>query len=85
MSKYAIFYNNAKESLVYYPCAKNANSSAKLFFIKHADKEDKVYFIDDTVPIHNRNLYSEIEKKNSDKVDIHGDSDFLFDQNRFFY
>ena len=41
MSKYAIFYNNAKESLVYYPCAKNANSSAKLFFIKHADKEDK--------------------------------------------
>ena len=63
MSIYGIFENKkTNKKLVYYPCAKNANSSAKLFFIKHADKEDKVYFIDDTVPIHNRNLYSEIER-----------------------
>ena len=34
-SVYPRFKNNKKEYLVYYPCKKNANSSAKLFFMKH--------------------------------------------------
>ena len=35
----AIFQNrNTGRKLVYYPVAKNANSSAKLFFLKHFKK-----------------------------------------------
>ena len=44
-TKYAIFQNKKDQSLVYYQCAKNANSSAKLFFMKHSNKENKVFFI----------------------------------------
>ena len=39
----ALFKNNRKEFLVYYPCKKNANSSAKLFFMKHVGFEENVY------------------------------------------
>ena len=39
---YAIFQNRSTgRKLVYYPVAKNANSSAKLFFLKHL-KIDKI-------------------------------------------
>ena len=42
---YAIFQNrNTGRKLVYYPVAKNANSSAKLFFLKHL-KIDKSYWL----------------------------------------
>ena len=40
MSKFALFKNAKKQSLVYYPCAKNANTSAKLFFAKHTNNEN---------------------------------------------
>ena len=57
MSKYAIFKNKIGQSLVYYPCAKNANSSAKLFFIKHIGIDHKVFFIDDEVLMYKGKLY----------------------------
>ena len=44
-SQYAIFTNkNTKRKLVYYPVAKNANSSAKLFLLKHIKADDKFFF-----------------------------------------
>ena len=39
-----------KKTLVYYPVAKNANSSAKLFLIKHFNIENKYFFIEDKIP-----------------------------------
>ena len=51
-SFYPRFRNNNNKYLVYYPCKKNANTSATLFFIKHTGFEDKVYFIEDDVPRH---------------------------------
>ena len=56
-SYYPRFKNNKKQFLVYYPCKKNANSSAKLFFIRHLGYEEKVYFIEDNVPRHLKLLY----------------------------
>ena len=50
MSKFAIFKNEKKQSLVYYPCAKNANTSAKLFFAKHTNNENNFIFISDEKP-----------------------------------
>ena len=70
MSKYAIFKNNKGQSLVYYPCAKNANSSAKLFFIKHIAKDEKVFFIDDEVPRHRAKLYLQTAKKHKNRVNL---------------
>ena len=50
-SQYVIFTNkNTKRKLVYYPVAKNANSSAKLFFLKHLKADDKFFFLSDIVP-----------------------------------
>ena len=50
-SQYAIFTNkNTKRKLVYYPVAKNANSSAKLFLLKHIKADDKFFFLSDKVP-----------------------------------
>ena len=50
MSKYGIFNNKNKETLVFYPCPKNANSSAKLFFIKHLGLENEYIFLSDDIP-----------------------------------
>ena len=48
---YAIFQNkNTGKKLVYYPVAKNANSSAKLFFLKHLKIDKNYYFLSDKVP-----------------------------------
>jgi hypothetical protein len=48
---YGVFTNNnLNKKLVFYPCPKNANSSAKLFFIKHLKLEDSFYFLSDDVP-----------------------------------
>ena len=55
---------NRKEFLVYYPCKKNANSSAKLFFMKHVGFEENVYFIEDEVPRHDKDLYLQKKLKN---------------------
>ena len=61
MSKYIIFENKKGESLVYYPCAKNANSSAKLFFIKQLGKENRMLLhknrrIDPVLPLSTPNI-----------------------------
>ena len=50
MSKYAIFKNEKKQSLIYYPCAKNANTSAKLLFARHTNNENNFIFISDEKP-----------------------------------
>ena len=47
---YLIFKNLDNKKLVYYPVAKNANSSAKLFFAKHLGLDKKLYFIEDDIP-----------------------------------
>ena len=40
-STYAVFKNAEEKSLIYYPCPKNGNTSAKLFLAKHLGVEDK--------------------------------------------
>ena len=50
-STHAIFTNKHNEKkLAYYPCPKNANTSAKLFFVKHLGVENKFKFIGDKIP-----------------------------------
>ena len=45
---YAVFQNKKTgKKLVYYPVAKNANSSAKLFFLKHLKIDKNYYFLAD--------------------------------------
>ena len=70
MSKYIIFQNKKGESLVYYPCAKNANSSAKLFFIKQLKKENEIFFIEDEIPRYKKDDYKKIFVPNSSLADI---------------
>ena len=50
MSTYGIFKNKDEQTLVFYPCPKNANSSAKFFFIKHLGLEKKYIFLGDDIP-----------------------------------
>tara|TARA_B100001013_G_C24516060_1_gene404996 strand:+ start:21 stop:656 length:636 start_codon:yes stop_codon:yes gene_type:complete len=50
MSKYVIFHNKKNQSLVYYACAKNANTSAKFFFAQHTNNEKNFIFISDKIP-----------------------------------
>ena len=50
-SNYLILANkNTKKKLVFYPVAKNANSSAKLFILKHLKMENKYFFLSDQIP-----------------------------------
>jgi len=69
-SFYPRFRNNNNKYLVYYPCKKNANTSATLFFIKHTGFEDKVYFIEDDVPRHLNFLYSQKAAQFKDKKNL---------------
>ena len=63
---YAIFQNKkTKKKLVYYPVAKNANSSAKLFFLKHLKIDKNYYFLGDKVPEYKIN--QDDKYKNLDK------------------
>ena len=63
---YAIFQNKKTEKkLVYYPVAKNANSSAKLFFLKHLKIDKNYYFLGDKVPEYKIN--QDDKYKNLDK------------------
>ena len=64
MSKYGIFKNAKGKTLVYYPCPKNANSSAKLFFLKHLKLEDNFVFISDKIPLYKQNNKHFENKKN---------------------
>ena len=51
MSSYGIFENKDKtKKLVFYPCPKNANSSAKLFFARHLNISDHFIFLGDEIP-----------------------------------
>lgn len=52
MSTYPIFKNKKNKTLVFYSCAKNANTSCKLFFAKHLAIDKKFFFIEDEVPRH---------------------------------
>ena len=70
MSKYIIFQNKKGESLVYYPCAKNANSSAKLFFIKQLGKENEIFFIEDEIPRYKKDDYKKITIQMRDKTNL---------------
>ena len=66
MPDYLILTNKlTKKKLVYYPVAKNANSSAKLFLIKHLGLENKFYFIEDKIPRHQhtKKLYEVYKEK----------------------
>ena len=69
-SYYPRFKNNKKEFLVYYPCKKNANSSAKLFFMRHIGFEEKVYFIEDDVPRYQKNLYLQKKSQFKNKINL---------------
>ena len=64
---YAIFQNrNTGRKLVYYPVAKNANSSAKLFFLKHLKIDKNYYFLSDKVPeykVNEDSRYKNLDKK----------------------
>ena len=64
MSKYGIFKNTKGKTLVYYPCPKNANSSAKLFFLKHLKLENNFVFISDKIPLYKQNNKHFENKKN---------------------
>ena len=51
MSKYAIFTNKTtNKKLIYYPCPKNANTSAKMFFAKHLNIDKHYLFLGDEIP-----------------------------------
>jgi len=63
MSTYPIFKNKKNETLVFYSCPKNANTSAKLFFAKHLGIEDNFYFIQDEIP---KFKYNESSKRVSE-------------------
>lgn len=64
---YAIFQNkNTGRKLVYYPVAKNANSSAKLFFLKHLKIDKNYYFLSEKVPeykVNEDSKYKNLDKK----------------------
>ena len=51
MSKYAGFTNKtSNKKLIYYPCPKNANTSAKMFFAKHLNVDKDFLFLGDSIP-----------------------------------
>ena len=61
------FFTNetTKKTLIYYPVAKNANSSAKLFLIEHLGLKDKFFFIEDEIPRykHTKKTYDKYKGK----------------------
>ena len=66
-SYYGIFENKTTgKKLIYYPCPKNANTSAKLFFAKHAGIEDKFIFLSDKIPQYkqSRSMFQKEKKIN---------------------
>ena len=65
---YAIFTNKKTgKKLVYYPVAKNANTSVKLFLVRHLGVENKFYYIEDTPRYkHTKEMY----EKFGDKINL---------------
>ena len=67
MSTYAVYENKKNgKKLVYYPCPKNAHTSAMLFFVKHLGLENKFVFIGDKIP-----KYKQKKKDLSGKINLH--------------
>ena len=65
-SIYGVFINKHTErKLVFYPCPKNANTSAKLFFLKHLGIANKFIFIGDKIP-----LYKQTKKDFKGKMNL---------------
>jgi len=65
MSQYGIFKNNESgKQLVFYPCPKNANSSAKLFFAKHLGIDKNYVFVGDEIPRYKQSQGDFLGKKN---------------------
>ena len=65
-SIYGIFSNKkTDEKLAFYPCPKNANTSAKLFFLKHLGIENRFIFLGDKLP-----LYKQTEKNLNGKINL---------------
>ena len=64
MSNYGIFKNKKGKTLVFYPCPKNANSSAKLFFAQHLDLANNFVFVSDEIPRYKQEIKHFGEKKN---------------------
>ena len=67
-SDYGIFINKrTSKKLAYYPVKKNANSSSKLFFLKHLGLENQFYFIEDDLPRykHTKEMYDKYKGKNN--------------------
>ena len=64
-SVYGIFKNkNTNKTIVYYPCPKNANTSAKLFFLRHMNLENNFIFIGDKIPSYKQEIRDFGEKNN---------------------
>ena len=59
---YAVFSNKKTgKKLVYYPVAKNANTSVKLFFIRHLGIEEKFFYLEDIPRYqHTKEMYEKI-------------------------
>ena len=70
MSTYPIFKNKANKTLVFYACAKNANTSVKLFFTKHLGIENNFFFIEDNIPKHRTKESQAYIKKNTGKTNL---------------
>ena len=67
MSTYAVYKNKKNgKKLVYYPCPKNAHTSAMLFFVKHLGLENKFVFIGDKIP-----KYKQKKNDLSGKINLH--------------
>ena len=65
MSTYIIFNNPLiGKKLIYYPCPKNANTSAKMFFARHGNVDKNYLFLGDDIPEKNQKDEDFIGKKN---------------------
>ena len=65
INDYAVFTNKkSSKKLVYYPVAKNANTSVKLFLIRHLGIEDRFFYIEDIPRYqHTKKMYEKYSGK----------------------
>ena len=59
ISAYRLFQRSDGKNLVFYPVPKNANSSFKKLFIEHLSIEKDYLFLDDDIPMHQKEKYKE--------------------------
>jgi len=70
MSTYSIFKNKNNKTLVFYSCAKNANTSTKLFFAKHLGLENNFFFIEDEIPKYKNEESLNLIKKTPERKNL---------------